>query len=195
MLEASIRPHLQKHFFNPLARVISTFLSANSVTLLALIMGGFSALLIVLNHPILAVIFLCISGLLDILDGSIARLQNTSSSLGTIYDIVADRIVELLIVIGLYAYSPENRGWEAIGILGSSYICVTTFLVVGLFTPNTTEKSFHYSPGLIERTEAFGFFVLMILLPNLFSLLAITYTVLVMYTSIRRLYEFRKHPA
>lgn len=50
-------------------------------------------------------------------------------------------------------------------------------------SPNISEKGFHYSPGLVERAEAFLFFIAMILYPRYFYLLAYLFTVLVFLTS------------
>lgn len=192
MLETAIRPYLQRHLFTPLAKLLSTFLTPNQTTFLAILFGLTTPVCTLLSYPCVAVGCLVISGLLDVLDGSIARFHNASSPLGTVYDIVGDRIVEFAIILGLYGYAPHERGWETLAVLGSSYLCVATFLVVGMLTPNTSDKTFHYSPGLIERAEAFIFFSLMILLPSLFPLLAVIYTVSVLYTSFKRIYDFRQ---
>ena len=77
-------------------------------------------------------------------------------------------------------------------MLGSVFICVTSFLIVSLFIPNTGEKSFHYSPGIIERAEAFFFFSLMILLPQYFTVLSLIFSLLVFLTAFIRIKEFSK---
>jgi archaetidylinositol phosphate synthase len=76
----------------------------------------------------------------------------------------------------------------------TSSICVTTFLVVGIFTKNDSQKSFFYSPGLIERAEAFIVFSLMILLPFTFSVLAWGFIALTFLTAFLRLWQFIKAP-
>jgi hypothetical protein len=78
-------------------------------------------------------------------------------------------------------------------MLGSILICVTSFLVVGIFLENTSQKSFYYSPGLIERAEAFLFFVLMILFSKAFSILAVIFSILVFLTAALRLYQFAQY--
>lgn len=75
-------------------------------------------------------------------------------------------------------------------MLSSVLLCITSFLVVGIFSQNTTEKSFYYSPGLIERFEAFLFFSLMMFLPGIFSYLAYAFSGLVLMTALIRMAQF-----
>jgi phosphatidylglycerophosphate synthase len=124
------------------------------------------------------------------LAGALARALDQTSELGTVLDIVGDRIVEFLVFVGLWAYAPLMRGGYVLFMLGASYICVTSFLVVSMFSENKSHKTFHYSPGLIERAEAFIFFFLMILFPSFFGLLAFAFGALVFYTAVVRVYGF-----
>lgn len=146
-----------------------------------------------LHRSIWGVALLGLSGFCDTLDGSLARAKNLSSPRGAVLDIVSDRLVELAILIGLYLYAPQERGLLVIGMLGGAFLCVTTFLVVGIFQENHSEKSFHYSPGIMERTEAFIFFSLMILLPPFFASLAILFIGLTSLTAFIRITQFIKH--
>ena len=110
--------------------------------------------------------------------------------MGAILDITCDRCVEFSIILGLYLVDPTSRPFLSFMMLGSVLVCVTTFLVVALFTPNESEKGFHYSPGLIERAEAFLFFGLMILFPPLFTPLAALFSILVFLTGLLRIRQF-----
>jgi hypothetical protein len=75
-------------------------------------------------------------------------------------------------------------------MLVSIFICVTTFLVVGIFNEKRGEKAFYYSLGLMERPEAFIFFIAMFLFPSWFLVLAVTFSVLVLWTALSRMCEF-----
>ena len=132
------------------------------------------------------------TGFLDTLDGSLARHLKTTSPKGTVFDITSDRLVEFSIILGLYAFDPTHRALGTLLMLGSVLICVTSFLVVGIFEDNQTEKGFHYSPGIMERAEAFLFFGAMILFPSYFMILAILFTSLVFLTAVIRLSQFSK---
>lgn len=124
------------------------------------------------------------------LDGSLARHQNKTSPIGAALDITADRLVEFAIILGLFLIDPHKRGLLCLLMLGSVLLCITTFLVVGIFSENQSEKGFHYSPGLMERTEAFAFFALMMLFPIYFTPLAAIFSALTFFTAGKRLYEF-----
>lgn len=144
------------------------------------------------HQKILAIMLLALSGYLDTVDGSVAREMGRTTNFGCALDITCDRIVEIAIVFGLCSYAADQRALWCLGMLASILLCVTTFLIVGIFTPQatTTNKSFHYSPGLIERAEAFIIFLLMILIPSWFTGLALIFCLTVCYTALYRLYEF-----
>lgn len=192
MLEGLLRPALQKHVLQGLAQKLAVLgVGPNFITLLAVISGIGCAGSIISGYPYWAIVLLWLSGYLDMLDGSVARLTQ-STPVGTAFDIMADRVVESGVIVALFMVAPDNRGFACLGMMASVLICVTSFLVVGIFSDNQTNKSFHYSPGLMERAEAFIFFTLMILLPELFSPLAVLFIVLVSLTALIRLFEFQR---
>ncbi|MBA3660152.1 MAG: CDP-alcohol phosphatidyltransferase family protein [Gammaproteobacteria bacterium] len=141
----------------------------------------------------LPVLMILLSGCCDILDGALARYLKQVTPLGAVIDIVMDRCVEFAVIFGLWLIQPELRAGLCLFMLGSILLCVTSFLVVGIFTPNQSTKSFHYSVGIIERPEAFIFFILMIIFPLFFTLLAIMFSLLVLLTTALRIVEFSQH--
>jgi len=148
--------------------------------------------LVIFNFPWIAFLALLLSGFLDTLDGSLARYLNLVTSKGAALDIVCDRIVELAVIIGLFFVDANVRALPSLVMLGSILLCITTFLVVGIFVENPSMKSFFYSPGLIERGEAFIFFSIMILFPSTFMVAAYLFSALTLFTAIFRLWEFMK---
>ena len=191
MIEGYVKHSYQKNFVIPVAKKL-TFLHPNHITFLALLVGVSAALFAINGFFSLAVFSLFLSGYLDSLDGVLARLTNQSSPLGSALDIVCDRIVEFFIIFSFFLINPSQNGLYAFLILGCSFICVTSFLVTGIFTYNNSEKSFYYSPGLIERFEAFLFFALMYIFSKYFNVLAILYTLLVCWTALSRLNTLRQ---
>ncbi len=189
MLEGYVKNKYQHYLVIPLAKKL-LFLHPNHITFIALFIGAAAAYLGATGYPYSAVFLLFLSGYFDSLDGVLARLTNTTSQFGSALDIVCDRIVEFLIILSLFLIAPLDRGFGALLMLGSVYICVTSFLVTGIFTPNTSNKGFHYSPGLIERLESFLFFAFMFLMPNYFLWLALVYSSLVSWTTLSRMTKF-----
>lgn len=165
----------------------------NVATILGLLTGVATLPLLIYGHNLLAILFLCISGFFDLLDGPLARINEKVSPRGAALDITSDRFVEFFVVLGLFIYT--DQALPSILLLGSILICVTTFLVVGIFADNGTEKSFYYSPGLIERFEAFIFFAFMMGYPKYFGPLAYLAAGLIFLTALMRLSEFARHPA
>ncbi len=75
-------------------------LSANAVTWIAMLLGVTSGIVLLSGHVGAAVIMLWLSGYLDTVDGTIARMTHPSVW-GNIMDITFDRIVEGAMVIAL----------------------------------------------------------------------------------------------
>ena len=194
MLEQYLRPVFQTYFVDASIKQskIVRKLNPNTCTLLGMLVGLASMFAIGLEYNILAILLVLFSGFLDVFDGSLARFQGNSTQLGTVYDIFSDRVVESAIILGLFWVAPDERGWLCLLMLSATLCCVTSFLVVGIFSDNNTSKSFYYSPGLIERFEAFVFFIAMILLPDKFLFLATAYILLVSVTAFIRIWEFSK---
>jgi archaetidylinositol phosphate synthase len=190
VIEQAIRGHYQTLCVDQLARVLQNRIKPNTVTLLSGLFGLFVLPALFFNHAVLAILLLLLSGYCDTLDGTLARLSNTSTAWGSVLDIIIDRCVECLVVLALWALSPHTRGLWCMLMLSSMLLCITSFLVVGIFTENNTQKSFHYSPGLMERAEAFLFFIAMMLWPHAFSYFALAFTALVLITALMRLHQF-----
>ncbi|NGX31203.1 MAG: Inner membrane protein YnjF [Chlamydiae bacterium] len=179
----SIDPLLNRRWFQKI--------NPTTVTIFGFIFGLCAFWSVIVNQSILALCFLLLSGYCDMLDGSLARKTKRVSKIGAMLDLFFDRVVEFLIILGFYFVDP-TRGLACLVMLGSVYLCVTSFFVVGMFSQNDTEKSFYYNPGLIERAEAFIFFGLMIVFPKSFTLLSALFSSLVLLTALIRLFEFIK---
>lgn len=193
MIEQHIRPLYQKIFVDPLVRKMGNRITPNMVTSFSAITGLLILPAVLMNQTVLAIFLLIFSGYLDTLDGSLARLQNKSSNWGSVLDIMSDRLVEFTVVLAIFLQNPAERGLDSLLICGSMLLCITSFLVVGIFSQNCSEKSFYYSPGFIERAEAFIFFIFMLIWPAYFHLLAILFVFSVSLTAVIRLIEFYQH--
>ncbi len=195
MIETYCRPALQKWLFTPTAHGLAKLnIKPNQVTTASGIFGIAAAILIAFALPWFALAALLISGMCDILDGSLARLTQHSSSFGCVYDIMTDRIVEAALLIGFYCQAPSHRALTTLILLSSFLLCITSFLVVGIFSQekDSANKSFDYSPGLIERPEAFVFFSAMIAWPAAYNTLCIILSLLTLYTAGLRIWQFKK---
>ncbi|MBK8960295.1 MAG: CDP-alcohol phosphatidyltransferase family protein [Proteobacteria bacterium] len=130
-------------------------ISANSLTLAGLACGLAAALAIALGAPLTGVALLWLSGLLDAADGTLARMT-APTALGAVMDITFDRVVEVAVIIALALRHPDAR-LTLVVLTAVIVVAMSLFLSMGAAMANRSAKSFHYAPGLAERTEGFVF--------------------------------------
>lgn len=190
MIETYLKNHYQKCLVNPLLYRLGNRITPNQITLISGLLGILVLPVLFIGQAGFATLLLLFSGYCDTLDGTLARYTNRSTPWGSALDIMTDRLVEWVVVFALFLVAPDERGGWCMLMLGSMLLCITSFLVVGIFSVNQSQKSFHYSPGIMERAEAIFFFILMILLPDSFAFLAGLFSILVLCTAIIRLVQF-----
>lgn len=188
MLDTKARKYVQPVFDRLADGLIRIKMTPIKTTFTAFFAGLGAVLALVVGLNILAVILLWLSGLLDVLDGTIARKTDTSSQLGAFLDIVFDRIVELGIILGLVAVQPY-LGTMLVVLTIAIVLSMTIFLTVSSFASNNGEKSFYYQAGVAERTEGFIFFTLMILWVDQRLVIGYIFAALIYMTAGQRFLE------
>ena len=166
-------------------------LTANNVTVIALLVGILTSIFIYLDMNLIAVVTLWLSGYLDAVDGAIARKTKTTSLFGTLMDITFDRVVETFMIIALALKYVDAR-MSFIVLLVCIIISMTIFLTVGALTQKKGMKSFYYQAGVAERSEGFILFTLMILFPNFVVLSTNIFSLIIFITIIQRIIEAKK---
>ena len=113
-----ILPVKFKNLFRDRLNHLSLLLShlgikANTITLISLIFGIITGVLIALNHMLLAVLFGIIMGFCDIIDGQLATITNQNNLFGAVLDSSIDRYNDSIIFIGLgvHYYLFNEPGW------------------------------------------------------------------------------------
>ncbi|MBX0359767.1 CDP-alcohol phosphatidyltransferase family protein [Halobacillus sp. Nhm2S1] len=186
--------HARKFVQPSIERTASYFLqkgrTANEITVLALFVGLATSALYVLGFPILAVVFLWLSGFLDAVDGTMARNTKTSP-FGTVMDITFDRIVEIGMIIAIAYVHPEVL-WPLLLLSVSIIVSMTIFLVVGAVSEKAGIKSFYYQAGLAERTEGFVLFSVMLLFPSFLFWSTLLFFAVELFTGIQRFMEAKR---
>lgn len=188
MLDTNGRKYIQRVLDKISLLLSKKNITPIQITLFGLLIGLVSAVFNVLNNPILALILLWISGIMDVLDGSLARVSNSSTSIGTLMDIIFDRVVEIAIIFSFIYIKPENYLIYSF-LLASIILSMTVFLTVGALAENTGYKSFKYQTGIIERTEAFIFFSLGILFLDYSGYILGILSFLIFVTAVQRFIE------
>ena len=187
--------HARK-YVNPIIELGAKFLlklnlTPNNVTILALLIGVSTSIFLYFDMQISAVILLWVSGYLDAVDGAMARKSNSSSSFGTLLDIVSDRFVEVSIVLVLGFKFIDVR-YNLIILTVCILMSMTIFLTVGALSEKKGVKSFYYQAGVAERSEGFIFFSLMILIPSYLGIITNIFSVLIIITAIQRFLEAKR---
>ncbi|KAF0194863.1 MAG: phosphatidylglycerophosphate synthase [Bacillota bacterium] len=188
MLDSRSRQWVQP-FFDRLAQLcMRCGVTPFAATLAALALGVAAAWAVWAGHLLLGILLLWLSGLFDVLDGSIARLTGQSSALGTLLDIVFDRVVEIMALLAVTLAAPGLAIFTAL-VFASIILSMTVFLTVGAVAEKTGVKSFYYQPGLVERTEGFIMISLAIALPAWRVSVLVAFAVLILFTAGQRFAE------
>lgn len=190
MLDTHGRKYVQPMISSSAKGLLKLGLTANQVTLISFCIGASTGLLIYFGYPIIAVLVLWLSGFLDAVDGTMARLTKPSSW-GTVLDVTLDRLVEISVILGL-AFAFPDAMWALLLLSVSIIFSMTIFLTVGAVSENKGMKSFYYQAGLAERTEGFIFFTLMILLVNHLLLITLIFLAVEIFTGMQRLLDARR---
>lgn len=104
-------------------------LSPNQITLLSFMFGIAAAICYFCSSTVLGSIFLFLSGLFDLMDGSVARLTNKKSEFGAVADWIVDKYVDgiVLLAIGLAGVPAYMSGFNLpemfyVGVAGAAVI-------------------------------------------------------------------------
>ncbi|MGE0857889.1 MAG: CDP-alcohol phosphatidyltransferase family protein [Gammaproteobacteria bacterium] len=165
-------------------------ISADALTLAGLVCGVLAALLVLLGQPLAGVATLWLSGLLDAADGTLARMTRPSP-LGAIMDITFDRVVEVAMILALAWLNPEAR-MALLALTAIIVVGMSLFLSIGAAVANTSAKSFHYAPGLAERTEGFIFLSVMALDTPRLTAWATLFAAAILFTMYQRFRDARR---
>lgn len=188
MLDTKARKYVQPLFDKTADLLIKMKITANQATAAALIVGIFAAICVLYGYNTTGVILLWLSGFLDAVDGTVARKTSSASPLGTLMDILFDRLVEIMVLLSVALTEPSVGIFTSI-VLSSIIISMTVFLTVGALAEKKGEKSFYYQPGLAERTEGFIMISLVVVLSGIRKEVLCIFAGMVLFTAIQRVRE------
>lgn len=187
MLDSNGRKYVQPVFDGIARTCLRIGIGANTLTAIGMLVGIAAALLVLTEHTVAGFAVLWLSGLIDAADGTLARMTKPSQ-LGAILDITFDRVVEIAVILAL-AYNHPDARFLLVLLAGIIAIAMSLFLSIGAAVANQSVKSFHYAPGLGERTEAFICLSLMILDSERLALWTWVFIGVIAFTMAQRLYH------
>jgi CDP-diacylglycerol---glycerol-3-phosphate 3-phosphatidyltransferase len=131
----------------PIERLLLGRVSPNVITAASLLLCGVTGFAAGLGHLGGAVWLYAFAGILDVLDGRIARLSNKQTRAGALFDSVSDRWGELFVFSG-YAWYLRDSVWllAVMGAIGAS-------LMVSYTRARAEGLGIELSGGLMQRAE------------------------------------------
>jgi phosphatidylglycerophosphate synthase len=192
------KSELKKVLNKLVKRLLLGRISADSLTIIGLCLGLLSALFIFLSGIIklvfeliiISIILMSLSFFIDILDGTVARLEGPTV-FGGILDILCDRTVEICIILAIISTDPINLMWPGLFSFSAIILCITIFLIVGgaVKEENLKEqqKFIYYSHGIMERTETFIFLIIITIFLPWRVILLWFFAILVFITVFQRI--------
>ena len=192
MLDTHARRFVEPVILEFARRLHARKVTADAVTWAALLVGVGAGALTWAGHPWLAVLALWLSGFLDAVDGSLARLSDASSAWGTVLDVTFDRVVELSVLFALAVLYPDAR-LALVGLVSTIVVGMTVFLTVGAVTEKKGVKSFYYQAGVGERTEGFVLLTAMLVFQERYlTETTLVFVLMMLVTIFQRLSEARR---
>jgi archaetidylinositol phosphate synthase len=121
--------------------------SADHLTLAGLVFGALAGLAFGQGRTLTAALFLALSGLSDMLDGSLARAAGEATAFGSFIDSVTDRYTESFVFAGLAWHF--RGGWELLLVLAA----YSGSLLVSYSKARAEGVIGRCEVGLLERPE------------------------------------------
>lgn len=186
-----------RYFFKPLVNQMAKGFIRIGITpnLATIIMFCFSILSFVVitfyRNLLFFSILVFITGIMDGVDGAIARLTNKITKFGGFFDSIMDRTSEFFIFLGLYIYNQDQILWNYFDMKVIIFISFLSSVMIS-YTRTRAEVIFKgdFDIGLMARSERLFYIVIMSLINlfyNLFNLFLFIFMWLVIGTFLFRL--------
>lgn len=133
-------------FFNRLG------IAPNTMTIAGLVGNTIGAYLLSQGHMTLGGFFILVMGLVDSLDGTMARLRGESSSFGAFVDSVTDRYSELVIFGGLLFHYIHQGDWFSIA---GVYLAAAGSVLVSYIRARGQSLGMDSKVGILTRFERY----------------------------------------
>ncbi len=131
----------------PVERLLVGRVSPNAITAVSLVMCGIAGLAAGLGNLAAAVWLYALAGILDVLDGRLARITGHQTAAGALFDSVSDRWGELFVFAG-YTWFLRDTPWllAVLGAFGAS-------MMVSYTRARAEGLGIELSGGMMQRAE------------------------------------------
>ena len=146
-----LRAVVGRYYEEPIARaLIKLRIGPNAVTLSGLALAGVTAYLIAVDHLVWAGVMLIVSGLLDSIDGAVARMSGKASPAGALLDSVVDRVAEGVVLFGVL-WLALDRDDGTLSLL--TYVALLGSILVSYVVARAQGLGATRAVGLMTRPE------------------------------------------
>jgi CDP-diacylglycerol--glycerol-3-phosphate 3-phosphatidyltransferase len=186
----SILPHsVPRAISLPVARAVArTGLTPNQITLLGFLASVAAAVLVGYGLFILGAVVMLFGGVLDLIDGALARLTGQATAFGSVFDAVMDRYAEGAVLFGLLIWELNHRNAVEAALV---FATVAGSFLVSYTRARAEVIRMDVKEGLFTRTERVALLALALLLsaaPHVLVLALWCLAILTNVTAIQRLY-------
>lgn len=159
MLASRLRAPINR-IAQPLGRAVArTGITANAVTLLGLALVSVGTVIFCTGRLIPGALVVGVGGILDMVDGAVAKVTHTASTFGAFLDSTTDRVSDGVLFSGVAWYLIEHpAGGIRLGLAGSAILVLAlAVLTLGFLTSYIKGRAealgFECNVGLAERGE------------------------------------------
>jgi len=160
----------------------------NTMTILGLVGNIIGATLIALGYMTIGGIIVLVMGLIDTLDGTMARLRGMSSEFGAFVDSVTDRYSELVIFGGVLFYFLHKGDWLSVLAI---YLAASGSILVSYVRARAASVGMDTKVGFLSRFERY-----LVLAPSLiFNIPMVGIWIIAVFanfTAIQRILDVRR---
>jgi phosphatidylglycerophosphate synthase len=193
MLDGAVKKVLDPVFSGVARHLAKTGISANVITLTAVVVGLAVLIPLALQSYFVALALIAVNRLLDALDGAVAR-RNGITDLGGFFDVVGDFIFFGAVVLGFALADPQANALAAAWLLFAFMGAEASFLAYAALaerhhfhSEGHGQKSIFFLGGLVEGSETVSVFVLACIFPQWFAWIAVIFGVLCWMTTGARI--------
>jgi CDP-diacylglycerol--glycerol-3-phosphate 3-phosphatidyltransferase len=137
--------------FNPLTTAIGrSGITPNQLTILGLLLAVAAGFLVWYGYFVIAAIVFTLGGLMDMLDGAVARLSEKVTPLGAFIDSTFDRLGEGIVLTSIaLAYARDGHLW----IVGAAFATMIGSFLVSYTRARAEALGLDCKVGLMTRAE------------------------------------------
>lgn len=140
MITRQLRGAIEAHITPSLGRAIGNLgVSPNLVSSLALVLAAPACYYIAVEQYLLGALFMLLSGLVDLIDGCVARAMDRTTKFGSYWDAMLDRYVDCIVFLGFVLAGYTLEGFLAtVGTVLTSYAKPRTAIGVEMYRQDWT---------------------------------------------------------